>query len=249
MRNLFVLASFVFALSLRTHAADEQTVTVKNVSIAKGQVSVKAEWQGKSIHLWCSTSGPFCAEPSSGEYSMVRAVTADDAIYQDCTDVVLFKSSSITKEKIGVYCWLDSGDCYMYCGIPLNVETFQIPTRTRKAVEFPTAEPEPPKCKGNPKVVGGCYSIRGRLTRGADTVGLRLWPVGTKRMLGVTGGRELDDAVEPNWPQRLKFDHGDEVIYGDFEVCPFTPERNGEMRLVCIESVSHVVVKRQSSSK
>jgi hypothetical protein len=247
MRNLFVLACFVLALSLRTHAADEQTVTVKNVSIAKGQVSVDAESQGKSIHLWCSTSGPFCVEPLSGKYSMVRAVAADDAIYQDCTDVVLFKSSGITKEKIGVYCWLDSGDCYMSCGIPLNVETFQI--STRKAVEFPTEEPMPPKCKGNPKVVGRCYSIHGRLTRGADTVGLRLWPVGTKRMLGVTGGPELDDAVEPIWPQSLKFDHGDEVIYGDFEVCPFTPERNREMQLVCIESASHVLVKRQSSSK
>ena len=116
MRTLFVLAYFVFALSLRAHAADEQTVTVKNVSIAKDDVSVQAELQGKSIHLWCSTSSPFCAEPASGEYSVVRAVTADDAIYQDCTDVVLFKSSGVTKEKVGVYCWLDSGDCYMLGG-------------------------------------------------------------------------------------------------------------------------------------
>ena len=141
MRNLFVLACFVFALSLRAHAADEQTVTVKNVSIAKDDVLVKAELQGKPIHLWCSTSGPFCAEPASGEYSMVRAVTADDAIYQDCTDVVLFKSSGVTKEKVGVYCWLDSGDCYMFCGSPLNVETIPLPLLMRKAVEFPTAEP------------------------------------------------------------------------------------------------------------
>lgn len=144
MRTLFVLAYFVFALSLRAHAADEQTVTVKNVSIAKDDVSVKAELQGKSIHLWCSTSSPFCAEPASGEYSMVRAVTADDAIYQDCTDVVLFKSSGVTKEKVGVYCWLDSGDCYMSCGSPLNVETIPLPLLMRKAVEFPTAEPARP---------------------------------------------------------------------------------------------------------
>jgi hypothetical protein len=139
MRNLFVLACLVFALSLRAHAADEQTVTVKNVSIAKDDVLVKAELQGKPIHLWCSTSSPFCADPASGEYSMVPAVTADDAIYQDCTDVVLFKSSGVTKEKVGVYCWLDSGDCYMSCGSPANVETF--PLLMRKAAEFPTATP------------------------------------------------------------------------------------------------------------
>jgi hypothetical protein len=106
-----------------------------------------------------------------------------------------------------------------------------------------------PECKGNPKVIGACYSVHGRLTRGADTVGLWLWPVGTKRMLGVTAGPRLNDADDPIWPQNLKFEHGDEAIYGDFEVCPFTPERKGEMQLVCIESTSHVVVKRQSSSK
>jgi hypothetical protein len=107
----------------------------------------------------------------------------------------------------------------------------------------------PPKCKENPKVIGACYSVHGRLTRGADTVGLWLWPVGTKRMLGVTAGPRLDDADDPIWPQNLKFEHGDDAIFGDFEVCPFTPERKGEMLLVCIESASHVVVKRQSSAK
>jgi NTF2 fold immunity protein len=160
MRTLFVLAYFVFALSLRAHAADEQTVTVKNVSIAKDDVSVKAELQGKSIHLWCSTSSPFCAEPASGEYSMVRAVTADDAIYQDCTDVVLFKSSGVTKEKVGVYCWLDSGDCYMSCGSPLNVETIPLPLLMRKTVEFPTAEPARPDMDAAGYVPDSATAIR-----------------------------------------------------------------------------------------
>src|ERR1039458_8638756 len=81
-----------------------------------------------------------------------------------------------------------------------------------------------PKCKGNPEVVGACYTVRGRLSPGADTVTVRLWPVGTKRMLGVTGGPTLDDAGFPIWPQGLGFAHGDEDIYGDFEVCPFTPQ-------------------------
>lgn len=105
------------------------------------------------------------------------------------------------------------------------------------------------KCKGNPKVVGACYTVHGRLSPGADTVTVRLWPVGTKRMLGVTGGPTLDDASFPIWPQSLGFAHGDEDIYGDFEVCPFTPQRKGAMQFVCIESASHVVVKRPLSSK
>ncbi len=67
---------------------------------------------------------------------------------------------------------------------------------------------------------------------------LWLWPVGTKRMLGVTSGPRLDDADDPIRPPNLKFDHSYKPIYGDFEVCPLTPERKGEMQSVCIESAS-----------
>ena len=59
-------------------------------------------------------------------------------------------------------------------------------------------------------------------------------------MLGVTGGPILDDAIAPIYPQNLRFD-SDEPIFGDFEVCPFTPERKGAMQLVCIESAKRLV--------
>jgi hypothetical protein len=107
----------------------------------------------------------------------------------------------------------------------------------------------PVKCKGNPKVVSACYSVHGRLNLGADTVRLWLWPVRSKRLLGVTAGPTLDDADDPIRPRTLKFNSGDEAIYGDFEVCPFTLERKGEMQMVCIESASHLVARRQSSTK
>src|SRR5580704_800377 len=105
------------------------------------------------------------------------------------------------------------------------------------------------KCRGNSKIVAACYSVHGRLSLGADTVRVRLWSVGTRRMLGVTGGPSLDDADDPIWPESLKFNSGGDDIYGDFEVCPFTPERKGEMQMVCIESASHLVVRHQSFSK
>jgi hypothetical protein len=104
-----------------------------------------------------------------------------------------------------------------------------------------------PKCKENPKVIAACYSVHGRVSMGADTVRLWLWPVGTKRMLGVTSGPNLDD--DPIFPTNLNFDSSNHDIYGDFEVCPFTPEHKGAMRLVCIESASHLVVRHESSSK
>jgi Carboxypeptidase regulatory-like domain len=112
-----------------------------------------------------------------------------------------------------------------------------------------TAAGDEPYCKSNPKVIGACYSLHGRLSRGADTTGLWLWPVGTKRLLGVTGGPTLDGADTPIWPHNLRFTSGDEDIYANFEVCPFTPERKGVMQFVCIESASHVFVKRHSTSK
>jgi hypothetical protein len=101
-----------------------------------------------------------------------------------------------------------------------------------------------PKCKENPKVVAACFSVHGRASLAANTVRIYLWPVGTKRMLGITGGPILDDAVAPITPPNLKFNPGINDIYGDFEVCPFTPERKGHLQLVCIESATHLVEKQ-----
>jgi hypothetical protein len=60
--------------------------------------------------------------------------------------------------------------------------------------------------------------------------------------------RELMIADDPIWPRTLEVTADDDV-YADFEVCPFTTERKGEMQLVCIESASHVFVKHFTSSK
>jgi hypothetical protein len=98
-------------------------------------------------------------------------------------------------------------------------------------------------CKSNPKIIGACYTIHGSAALAANTVRIYLWPVGTHRMLGVTGGPILDDAIAPIFPPNLKINLG-ERVYGDFEVCPFTPKREGHLQLVCIESATHLVVTR-----
>jgi hypothetical protein len=64
-------------------------------------------------------------------------------------------------------------------------------------------------------------------------------------MLGLTGGPIPDDAEAPIYPSSLKCDANTDAIYGDFEVCTFTPERKGATQMVCIESASKIVVKRQ----
>ena len=88
-----------------------------------------------------------------------------------------------------------------------------------------------PQCKSNPKVVAACYTIHGRAQFGSGTPTLRNWPNGTKRMLGVTAGPHADDAEDPICPKEMLIDPN-QVLFGDFEVCPFTPERKGEMQMV-----------------
>lgn len=105
------------------------------------------------------------------------------------------------------------------------------------------------QCKTNPKVVGACYTVHGRATYGDGTPALRIWPVGTRRMLGVTAGPVADDADEPIAPaEMMRFTSDVKAIFGDFEVCPFTPEQKGHMQMVCVQSAKKLVVERWPSA-
>src|SRR6185436_14818693 len=91
-------------------------------------------------------------------------------------------------------------------------------------------------CREHPQRVGNCFSVRGRLSVYNGSPALRLWRVGTRRMLGiseqrfaVSGYRNVPDDIESQINQ-------DVAIFGDFLVCPFTPSRPREMQLICIES-------------
>ena len=99
------------------------------------------------------------------------------------------------------------------------------------------------RCKDNPKIVAACFSVHARASAGADSVSIYLWPIGTKRRLGITGGPTLDDSVEPIYPSNLRLRPTSGEIFGEFEVCPFTPKKEGHLQLVCIETASHFVVK------
>lgn len=67
---------------------------------------------------------------------------------------------------------------------------------------------------------------------------LRIWRVGTKHKYGVFP----DDPA--GVPQKLldalhTFDYS---VYGDYELCPYTREKEGSMTMVCIESAKNLVV-------
>jgi len=91
-------------------------------------------------------------------------------------------------------------------------------------------------CKGRSEIVAACFTVHGRLSayNGAPT--FRIWRIGTRRILGVAGGED------PVMPPSLRAQAGfDADLFGDYEVCPFTPERPGRMQMVCIESASRLV--------
>ena len=82
-----------------------------------------------------------------------------------------------------------------------------------------------------------CYSVHGRLFAANGTPSFRIWPVGTRRLLGVHGDMlppELGGARAPSMGT-----DGDVAVYGDFTVCPLTHDRPGHMRMVTVTAISH----------
>ena len=101
---------------------------------------------------------------------------------------------------------------------------------------------ERPPCRHDPRVASSCFTVHGRLTVGQGSPGVRIWPVGTKRLLGV-------EDEPPNVPanvsarfSRAVFDTKD-AIFGDFDICPLERERPGHMRLVCVAAATHLSVR------
>ena len=100
-------------------------------------------------------------------------------------------------------------------------------------------------CREHPQVIGKCFAVRGRLSVYNGAPAVRLWRIGTRRVLGVSeqrfnlpGYRNLPESLT----QQL---NGDNEIVGDFLVCPFTRPKPREMQLVCIESAKNVSVQNR----
>jgi hypothetical protein len=99
-------------------------------------------------------------------------------------------------------------------------------------------------CREHPQLVGKCFSVHGRLSTFNGNPAVRLWRIGTKRVLGVSDQR-FSLADYRNIPEDLARQlDGENELLGDFLVCPFTRPRPREMQLMCIESAKNVVVKK-----
>jgi len=111
------------------------------------------------------------------------------------------------------------------------------------------ASQELKSCREHPKLKGKCFTLRGRLSVYNGAPAIRLWKVGTKRILGVSEQRFAEDGYR-NIPKDLKAQLNQDVeIFGDYVVCPFTPQRQGEMQLVCIEEGKRLVVRKRTQAE
>lgn len=163
MKRSGFLPILVVLVCLPALAADEQIIAVTSSSAGTDEILVKANLQGKPTKLVCYATASFCSAPSSGEYRMTPEVDVD-AVYQDCSNVVLYRFSGKTKEKIGVYCALGDADCYMSPCRHLKAEIFSAPLR-RAATVLPITEPVPPHSllaqrsasNDKPQAFAGCH--------------------------------------------------------------------------------------------
>jgi hypothetical protein len=104
---------------------------------------------------------------------------------------------------------------------------------------------QPPVCAANPNVAGRCFWVHGRIRAYNGNPTFRIWPTGSKRLLGVTGAHPGEEPIMP--PElTVSFDRD---IYADFNVCPFSPRQPGVMQRVCVESTKRRIVRERSVSK
>jgi len=100
-------------------------------------------------------------------------------------------------------------------------------------------------CSKHPQLVGTCFTVRGRLSVYNGAPALRIWRIGTKRILGVSEQRFAVPGYR-NVPENIRAEiDQDKALFGDYLVCPFTKPKENEMQMVCIEKVTNLVVKKR----
>jgi len=111
--------------------------------------------------------------------------------------------------------------------------------------QTPARETGEKPCHQHPQLIGKCFTVRGRLAVYNGAPALRIWRVGTRRVLGVSE-QKFSVAGYRNIPKEIEEQINQDVeIFGDFLVCPFTRSRPGEMQLVCIDEGRNLVVRKR----
>ena len=95
-------------------------------------------------------------------------------------------------------------------------------------------------CNNLNGIIGDCFTFEGRPSLFNGNPSLRIWRIGTKRILGVHEIINETTGEEPCIPENLKKAINDNFsieVYGEFTVCPLTKAEPGVMQMVCVDSV------------
>jgi hypothetical protein len=91
-----------------------------------------------------------------------------------------------------------------------------------------------------------CQWVDGRLSAYNGTPTFRIWPKGTKRLLGIigrSGAPEGDDLLPAKvWKLKPSFSRD---LWGSFRVCPQSPEHAGWMSLVVVTKARGIIAKKR----
>jgi hypothetical protein len=93
----------------------------------------------------------------------------------------------------------------------------------------------------------GCRTVHGRMTLANGTPSVRIWVIGSQRVLGVVQQDESFNDLPANIRQ-LWAAHGDDAmwssyLFGDFTVCPVTKSEPGHMQLVSLRDGKRLHVR------
>ena len=80
------------------------------------------------------------------------------------------------------------------------------------------------------------------LYNGTPTV--RIWPVGTKRILGISDYKFYVEGYENIPKELLEQLTWENAMYADFIVCPFADDKPGVMRLICVEKAENISIRK-----
>jgi hypothetical protein len=109
----------------------------------------------------------------------------------------------------------------------------------------PAIKSEEKSCRQHPQLIGKCFTVQGRLSVYNGAPVMRIWKVGTKRMLGISEQRFAVEGYR-NVPETIQNQLNQDVeIFGDFLVCPFTRPKAGEMQMVCVEEGKNLKAKKK----
>ena len=101
-------------------------------------------------------------------------------------------------------------------------------------------------CRLSARRVGACFAVHGRLYFAIGSPEIRLWPSGTHRVLGILAADGNDQGVLSEAMLERLWGGRDlpSQIWGDYEVCPLSPEQPGRMQMVCLASAAKLFVER-----